>query len=54
MGRRDDVIKVSGENVSLTEVEATLAQAPGVLECAVLGRPDPVRDMVPGRLRRPP
>ena len=25
VGRRDDVIKVSGENVSLTEVEATLA-----------------------------
>jgi crotonobetaine/carnitine-CoA ligase len=47
VGRRDDVIKVSGENVSLTEVEATLAQAPGVLECAVLGRQDPVRDMVP-------
>jgi crotonobetaine/carnitine-CoA ligase len=47
VGRRDDVIKVSGENVSLTEVEATLAQAPGVLECAVLGRPDPVRDTVP-------
>jgi crotonobetaine/carnitine-CoA ligase len=47
VGRRDDVIKVSGENVSLTEVEATLAQAPGVLECAVLGRADPVRDMVP-------
>jgi crotonobetaine/carnitine-CoA ligase len=47
VGRRDDVIKVSGENVSLTEVEATLAQAPGILECAVLGRPDPVRDMVP-------
>jgi carnitine-CoA ligase len=47
VGRRDDVIKVSGENVSLTEIEATLAQAPGVLECAVLGRADPVRDMVP-------
>jgi crotonobetaine/carnitine-CoA ligase len=47
VGRRDDVVKVSGENVSLTEVEATLAQAPGVLECAVLGRPDPVRDTVP-------
>ena len=29
--RRDDVIKVSGENVSLTEVKATLAQVPGVL-----------------------
>ena len=47
VGRRDDVIKVSGENVSLTEVEATVAQAPGVLECAVLGRADPVRDTVP-------
>jgi carnitine-CoA ligase len=47
VGRRDDVIKVSGENVSLTEIEAILAQAPGVLECAVLGRPDPVRDTVP-------
>ena len=47
VGRRDDVIKVSGENVSLTEVEAILAQAPGVLECAVLGQPDPVRDTVP-------
>ncbi len=46
VGRRDDVIKVSGENVSLTEVEATLAQAPGVLECAVLAG-GPGRDMVP-------
>lgn len=47
VGRADDVIKVAGENVSLTEVEAVLAQAPGVLETAVLGRPDPVRDTVP-------
>src|SRR5207302_500738 len=47
VGRRDDVIKVSGENVSLTEVEAVLSQAPGVLECAVVGQPDPVRDTVP-------
>jgi crotonobetaine/carnitine-CoA ligase len=47
VGRRDDVIKVSGENVSLAEIEATLAQAPGVLECAVIGRADPVRDTVP-------
>jgi carnitine-CoA ligase len=38
---------LAASGVSLTEVEATLAQAAGVLECAVLGRPDPVRDMVP-------
>lgn len=47
VGRIDDVIKVSGENVSLTEVEAALAQAPGVLEAAVLALDDPVRDAVP-------
>jgi crotonobetaine/carnitine-CoA ligase len=47
VGRVDDVIKVSGENVSLTEVEAAVAQAPGVLEVAVVAQPDPVRDVVP-------
>lgn len=47
VGRNDDVIKVSGENVSLTEVEAALAEAPGVLEAAVLAETDPIRDMVP-------
>lgn len=47
VGRIDDVIKVSGENVSLSEVEAVVAQAPGVLEAAVVAKPDPVRDVVP-------
>lgn len=47
VGRADDVIKVAGENVSLTEVEATVAQAPGVLEVAVVAKPDPIRDVVP-------
>lgn len=47
VGRVDDVIKVAGENVSLTEVEATLAQAPGVFEVAVLPKADEVRDQVP-------
>jgi len=47
VGRADDVVKVAGENVSLTEIEAVLAQAPGVLEVAVVARPDPVRDQVP-------
>lgn len=47
VGRIDDVVKVAGENVSLTEIEAALAQAPGVLEAAVLAVDDPVRDKVP-------
>ncbi len=44
VGRADDVVKVAGENVSLTEVESVLAQAPGVLEAAVVAEPDPIRD----------
>lgn len=47
VGRVDDVIKVSGENVSLTEVEAAIAEAPGVLEAAVVAIDDAVRDKVP-------
>ena len=46
-GRRSDVLKVSGENVSIVEVESTLAEHPAVLEAAVVGRPDEVRDEVP-------
>jgi carnitine-CoA ligase len=47
VGRVDDVIKVAGENVSLTEVEAILAQAPGVFEVAVVAQADEIRDQVP-------
>ena len=46
-GRRSDVLKVSGENVSIVEVESTLAEHPAVLEAAVVGRPDEIRDEVP-------
>jgi crotonobetaine/carnitine-CoA ligase len=46
-GRRSDVLKVAGENVSVVEVEAVLAAHPGVLEAAVIGEPDPMRDEVP-------
>lgn len=46
-GRRGDVLKVSGENVSTVEVEAVLAEHESVLEAAVVGEPDPVRDEVP-------
>jgi acyl-CoA synthetase (AMP-forming)/AMP-acid ligase II len=43
VGRFKAMIKRSGENVSAEEVEATLAAHPDVLECAVIGVPDPIR-----------
>ena len=46
-GRRSDVLKVAGENVSVTEVEAVLSAHPELLEAAVVGRADPIRDEVP-------
>jgi carnitine-CoA ligase len=46
-GRHADVLKVAGENVSTVEVEQVLAAHPAVLEAAVVGMPDPVRDEVP-------
>jgi carnitine-CoA ligase len=46
-GRRADVLKVAGENVSTVEIETVLAEHPAVYESAVVGEPDPVRDEVP-------
>lgn len=46
-GRRGDLLKVAGENVSTVEIEAVVAQHPAVLEVAVVGEADPVRDEVP-------
>lgn len=46
-GRRSDILKVSGENVSLVEVEQVVAAHPSVADVAVVGEPDPVRDEVP-------
>ena len=46
-GRRSDVLKVAGENVSTVEVASVLSAHPAVLEAAVVGAPDPVRDEVP-------
>ena len=38
--RKKDMILCGGENVYSTEVENALYEHPGVLECAVFGRPD--------------
>jgi crotonobetaine/carnitine-CoA ligase len=42
--RKKDVIKRAGENISASEVECALMEHPAVLECAVFGVPDPIRD----------
>lgn len=42
VGRKDDIIKSRGEKVAPREVENVLYAAPGVLEAAVVGIPDPV------------
>lgn len=46
-GRRSDVLKVAGENVSVVEVEAALNEHPGVFDVVVVGAPDAIRDEVP-------
>jgi len=42
-GRNDDLIKASGYRISPFEVESAIISHPEVLECAVVGSPDPVR-----------
>lgn len=46
-GRRSDVLKVAGENVSTVEVEAVVTAHPEVLEASVVGTADEMRDEVP-------
>jgi crotonobetaine/carnitine-CoA ligase len=46
-GRHSEVLKVAGENVSTVEVELVLSQHPKVLEAAVVGQADAIRDEVP-------
>ncbi|WP_214321328.1 acetate--CoA ligase [Nonomuraea sediminis] len=42
LGRVDDVMLVSGHNISTTEVESALVSHPAVAEAAVVGAADPV------------
>ncbi|GEL21789.1 putative crotonobetaine/carnitine-CoA ligase [Pseudonocardia sulfidoxydans NBRC 16205] len=46
IGRGGDLLKVAGENVSVVAIEAALVEHPDVLDAAVVGMPDPVRDEV--------
>ena len=43
VGRVDDVIKSSGYRIGPFEVENAIMELPYVLECAVVGVPDPTR-----------
>lgn len=43
VGRADDVITSSGYRIGPFDVESALAEHPAVLECAVVGMPDPER-----------
>jgi fatty-acyl-CoA synthase len=46
VGRKKDLFISGGENVSPAEIEGVLATHPGVLEVAVISRPDPRRGEV--------
>lgn len=46
VGRSDDLIKSSGYRIGPFEVESVLMELPYVLECAVVGVPDPIRGQV--------
>ncbi len=46
VGRTDDIIKSSGYRIGPFEIESVLMEHPSVLECAVIGVPDPTRGQV--------
>ena len=41
VGRKKEILRTGGESVSPNEVEAVLRDAPGIVEIAIVGLPDP-------------
>ena len=46
VGRIDDLIKSSGYRIGPFEIESVIMELPYVLECAVIGVPDPTRGQI--------
>ena len=47
VSRAKDMLRVGEENVAALEVESTINRVPGVIECAVVGKPDDMLEEVP-------
>ncbi|UZG60363.1 AMP-binding protein [Rhodococcus opacus] len=50
LGRTDDVMNVAGHRLSSGQIEAAVAEHPGVAECAVIGAQDELKGQVPRAL----
>ncbi|MDO9627325.1 MAG: acetate--CoA ligase [Methanobacteriaceae archaeon] len=45
-GRSDDVLNIAGHRVGTSEVESAFVSHPAVVECAVIGKSDPIKGQV--------
>ena len=45
-GRSDDVLNIAGHRVGTSEVESAFVSHPAVVECAVIGKSDPIKGHV--------